>query len=79
MADQPSKKRRKADEEGPSFEEALARLEAIVAELDDGNLPLARALSLYKEGNVLVKRCRGLLTEAEIEVKEALQGDTPSP
>ena len=79
MGDQPSKKRRKADEEGPSFEEALARLEAIVAELDDGNLPLARALSLYKEGNVLVKRCRGLLTEAEIEVKEALQGDTPSP
>ncbi|MBV8171856.1 MAG: exodeoxyribonuclease VII small subunit [Candidatus Eremiobacteraeota bacterium] len=77
MADQPSKKRRRP-EDGPSFEEALARLEAIVAELDDGNLPLARALSLYKEGNVLAKRCRALLTEAEIEVKEALQGDAPA-
>lgn len=74
MADSTSKKKARLDE-GPSFEVALARLEAIVEKLDDGNLPLAQALSLYKEGNVLAKRCRALLTEAEVEVKEALAGD----
>ena len=58
-----------------SFEDALARLEAIVGQLDDGELPLAKALSLYKEGNALAKRCRVLLTEAEVEVKEALAAD----
>jgi exodeoxyribonuclease VII small subunit len=63
--------------ESPTFEAALARLEAIVEQLDDGNLPLAQALSLYKEGNALAKRCRVLLTDAEVEVKEALAGDKP--
>lgn len=63
----------------PTFEAALARLEAIVEQLDDGNLPLAQALSLYKEGNALAKRCRVLLTEAEVEVKEALAGEKPEP
>ena len=76
MAEAPSRKKRKADE-GPTFEEALARLEVIVARLDDGDLPLAQALSLEKEGNVLAKRCRALLTQAEVEVKDALAGDTP--
>ncbi|MBV8081931.1 MAG: exodeoxyribonuclease VII small subunit [Candidatus Eremiobacteraeota bacterium] len=76
MGESPSKKKRKTDE-GPTFEEALARLEVIVARLDDGDLPLAQALSLYKEGNVLAKRCRALLTRAEVEVKEALAGDAP--
>lgn len=74
MGDSTSKKRAKL-EDGPSFEAALARLEAIVEKLDDGNLPLAQALSLYKEGNALAKRCRALLTEAEVEVKEALAAD----
>ena len=69
--------RAKLGESGLTFEAALARLEAIVEQLDDGNLPLAQALSLYKEGNALAKRCRVLLTEAEVEVKEALAGDRP--
>jgi exodeoxyribonuclease VII small subunit len=77
MGDSIAKKKAKPDE-GPSFEMALGRLEAIVEKLDDGNLPLAQALSLYKEGNALAKRCRALLTEAEVEVKEALARDTPS-
>lgn len=75
MTDSASNRKRKDD--GPSFEAALARLEAIVEKLDDGNLPLAQALALYKEGNELAKRCRTLLTEAEVEVKEALASDKP--
>jgi exodeoxyribonuclease VII small subunit len=56
----------------PSFEEALARLERIVEQLDDGELPLATSLELFKEGRTLAARCRELLEQAEIDVKRAL-------
>jgi exodeoxyribonuclease VII small subunit len=56
----------------PDFEAALARLEEIVEKLDDGNLPLAKSLALFKEGTKLATLCRELLTQAELAVKEAL-------
>jgi exodeoxyribonuclease VII small subunit len=56
----------------PDFEAALERLEEIVEKLDDGNLPLAESLALFKEGTKLAKLCRELLTQAELVVKEAL-------
>ena len=56
----------------PDFEAALARLEEIVDKLDDGNLPLAESLALFKEGTKLAKLCGELLTQAELVVKEAL-------
>ena len=56
----------------PSFEEALARLERIVEQLDDGELPLATSLELFKEGRTLAARCRELLEQAETDVKHAL-------
>jgi exodeoxyribonuclease VII small subunit len=61
----------------PSFEAALARLEQIVEKLDDGDLPLAQSIALFKEGTTLAKRCRALLAEAEVHVKEVL-GDSQS-
>ncbi|HXW51731.1 MAG TPA: exodeoxyribonuclease VII small subunit [Candidatus Acidoferrales bacterium] len=57
----------------PSFEEALARLEGIVEQLDDGELPLAKSLELFKEGRTLAAFCRGLLEQAELDVKTALE------
>ncbi|SRR5579872_423623 len=56
----------------PSFEEALTRLEAIVEQLDDGELPLERSLALFKEGRALAARCREMLEQAERDVKAAL-------
>ncbi len=63
--------------QSPSFEAALARLEQIVEKLDDGDLPLAQSIALFKEGTALAKRCRALLAEAEVHVKEVL-GDSQS-
>ena len=57
----------------PDFEAALVRLEEIVERLDDGNLPLAESLALFKEGTGLAKICRSLLSDAEVQVKTALQ------
>jgi exodeoxyribonuclease VII small subunit len=57
----------------PDFEAALSRLEKIVEKLDDGNLPLAESLALFKEGTKLAKLCRELLDQAELAVKDALR------
>jgi exodeoxyribonuclease VII small subunit len=62
------------DDKGPSFEQALARLEKIVDKLDDGNLPLDESIALFKEGTTLAKVCRDKLAVAEVQVKEALKG-----
>ena len=50
------------------FEEALARLEAIVARLEGGDLPLEESLGLFEEGVRLTRHCSKRLTEAERKV-----------
>ena len=48
-----------------SFEKNLARLDAIVHEMEDSELPLERALVLYEEGMKLSEICHKQLEEAE--------------
>ncbi|HOV79845.1 MAG TPA: exodeoxyribonuclease VII small subunit [Bacillota bacterium] len=55
----------KTENEKMNFEEALARLEAVVKELEDGRLPLERSLELFAEGIGLSKICSRYLEEAE--------------
>ncbi|NCO58662.1 MAG: exodeoxyribonuclease VII small subunit [Nitrospirae bacterium CG18_big_fil_WC_8_21_14_2_50_70_55] len=52
-----------------SFEKSLTRLEAIVARLERGELPLEESLTLYEEGVALVKGCTHRLDEAERRVE----------
>lgn len=59
------------------FEEALANLEAIVAELEDGRLGLSESLARYESGVKLLRRCHGLLEQAERKI-ELLSGLDPS-
>jgi exodeoxyribonuclease VII small subunit len=70
------KKPDKAPEEAPSFEKALKRLEDIVETLDEGNLPLARSIELFKEGTGLAKTCRVMLAQADVQIKEAFKDMT---
>jgi exodeoxyribonuclease VII small subunit len=53
----------------PSFEEALARLEALVEELESPDVPLERALALFEEGIVHLRTATAELTRAEASVK----------
>lgn len=48
-----------------SFEEALTRLEKVVKQLEDGQLPLEEALRLFGEGVELANTCNTQLEEAE--------------
>ncbi|MCI8827488.1 MAG: exodeoxyribonuclease VII small subunit [Ruminiclostridium sp.] len=59
-----------------SFEEAMARLEAIVAQLEAGEQPLEQSLSLYEEGAKLMKQCTTLLDKAEQKVMKLRLAET---
>lgn len=48
-----------------TFEQALAALEQIVRELEDGQTGLEESLSCYEKGVSLLKRCYGQLARAE--------------
>ena len=48
-----------------SFEEALAELERVVRDLEDGELGLDEALARYEQGIALLRQCQGQLTHAE--------------
>lgn len=54
----------KTDKPEP-FEKNLERLDAIVRELEDADLPLDKALQLYEEGMKLSEFCHKQLEEAE--------------
>lgn len=53
----------------PSFEEALALLETIVGELEEGQIPLAQGLARYEEGVKLLKQCYQLLEHAQRRIE----------
>jgi len=54
----------------PSFEDSLARLEAIVESMESGDVPLAELLSKFEEGNALLKTCEARLKEAELKIDQ---------
>jgi exodeoxyribonuclease VII small subunit len=51
-----------------SFETALTELEALVATMETGQLPLADALAAYKRGAALLQYCQAALKDAEQQV-----------
>ena len=61
------------DECVASFEESLAELEVIVAELESGKLGLSDALARYEQGVKHLKGCQQLLERAERKI-ELLSG-----
>jgi exodeoxyribonuclease VII small subunit len=48
-----------------SFEKNLERLDSIVHQLEDADLPLEKALQIYEEGMKLSEVCQKQLQEAE--------------
>ena len=56
-------------EKKKTFEEAMTRLDEIVALLERGDAPLEESLKLFEEGTRLMKQCSGLLDRAEQKVR----------
>ena len=57
----------------PSFEEALARLEQIVGEMEQGELNLQDLVLRYSEGVTLANQCTQSLSRAEKAMDLLLQ------
>lgn len=53
-----------------TFEKAMAELEAIVARLEKGDVPLEDSIKLYERGEALRARCDALLQDAELRVEK---------
>lgn len=62
-----------------TFEQQLARLEEIVAALEQGDAPLADSLKLFEEGTKLVTACTKQLDQAEQQVVKLMKGTDGAP
>ena len=68
-----------AKEEQPqpklSFEQALARLEQIVSQIEEGKVSLEDSIDRYAEGIKLIQQCRAILESAEKKIQLLSQGE----
>ena len=62
-----------------SFEEAMTALEAVVGQLERGDVPLEESITLYERGAQLKKRCEAKLKEAEEKVAAITLGEGGEP
>lgn len=54
------------------FEQSLAELEALVAKLEHGDVPLEEALKSFERGVVLTRQCQTALRSAQQKVEVLL-------
>ena len=71
-------KKSASDQPSPSFEDAMAELEQLVAKMESGELPLEASVAAYQRGSELVKYCAAQLERVEKQVK-VLEGDMLKP
>jgi exodeoxyribonuclease VII small subunit len=64
-----TKSKNPKDVEERSFEQAIARLEGIVKEMEEGSLDLEKMMARFEEGMELVKFCTGKLNEVERRIE----------
>jgi exodeoxyribonuclease VII small subunit len=61
-----------------SFEAAMADLTQLVAQMEEGQLPLEASVAAYSRGSELVRYCTAQLDKVEAQVK-VLEGDMLKP
>lgn len=59
-----------------TFEERIARIQAIVTALESGESPLEESVALYKEGLFHVASCRRQLEKARNDIRLCTQEGT---
>ena len=64
----------KADN-APDFEQSLTELEALVAKLEQGDVPLEEALKTFERGVALTRQCQAALRTAQQKVEVLLARD----
>ena len=64
-----------ADIAAMSFEDALAELEKIVRQIEDGRGKLDEAISAYERGVALKRHCESKLKEAQVKIEQITVGE----
>ena len=65
--------------EGMSFEAALAELEGIVRNLEQGTAPLDQSIELYQRGDALKRHCEARLKAAQARIEQISLGPDGQP
>ncbi|MHC4698004.1 MAG: exodeoxyribonuclease VII small subunit [Planctomycetota bacterium] len=53
-----------------TFEEALARLETIAEQIEQGKIGLEESIAQYEKGMGLIRQCREILSKAEQRIQQ---------
>lgn len=61
-----------------SFEQALDELDALVHQMESGELALGESIAAYRRGAELAQHCQGMLAAAEQEISK-LDGEVLRP
>ena len=61
------------------FDEALEQLRSVVAQLEQGGLPLEDSIALYERGAALHEHCARLLDTAESRLQRLVDGSGGVP
>jgi exodeoxyribonuclease VII small subunit len=62
----------KKSDKVPDFEQSLTELEALVAKLEQGDVPLEEALQTFERGVALTRQCQSALRTAQQKVEVLL-------
>ena len=65
-----SKKKEISDDENINFEAAMAELEQLVAQMEEGDLTLDDSLKAFERGVMLTRQCQQALSQAELRVQK---------
>ena len=60
-------------ENNKDFETSLKKLEQIVLDLENGDLPLEQSIKTFEEGVKLTKHCQNLLSKAELKIQKLVE------
>jgi exodeoxyribonuclease VII small subunit len=61
-----------------TFELARDKLEQVVRRLEEGDVSLEEAISLYEEGQALARYCQSLLDGAELRISQLADDEQES-
>lgn len=62
-----------------NYETAMSALQDVITKLEEQEQTLDSSLSLFEEGQMLIKRCSELLEKAELKVQTLLSGQSATP
>ncbi|NCF45447.1 MAG: exodeoxyribonuclease VII small subunit [Proteobacteria bacterium] len=71
-----SKNKESAKAESVNFEDAMAELEKLVAQMEAGDLSLDASLQAFERGVMLTRQCQQALNQAELRVQALTDTDT---